>query len=132
MKQICSNKNEAINLLKQYFPKYRESAEYEEFFVCKEYGKVIGAISYSIIYERAEINYIVTKLEYRKKNVATDLIKKVIDEAKKNDCQNITLEVEEANKKAINLYEKLGFKIEATRKNYYNNNSGKLMRKELR
>lgn len=132
MRKIRSNKNEAINLLKQYFPKYKESVEYEEFFICKEDDKVIGAVSYSIIYERAEINYIVTKPEYRKMNVATDLINKVIVEAKKYECQNITLEVEETNKKAINLYQKLGFKIEAIRKNYYDNNNGKLMKKELR
>ncbi len=45
---------------------------------------------------------------------------------------NITLEVSMLNKNAINLYEKLGFKKIAVRKNYYKDSDGILMLKEVR
>ena len=46
--------------------------------------------------------------------------------------KNITLEVNENNKSAVQFYLKNGFAIAATRKNYYNDGDGYLMLKELR
>ena len=48
-----------------------------------------------------------------------------------NKCINITLEVDESNEAAINLYKKYGFTIAAIRKKYYGKNDGYLMIREM-
>lgn len=86
-----------------------------------------GIIVYDLVYDRIEIEYIVIDSDYRRKGIATKLLKEI----EKNDIKNITLEVKESNLIAINFYKKNGFKIEAIRKNYYGNENGYLMLKEL-
>lgn len=95
-------------------------------FVYYEDG-IKGIIVYDLIYDRIEIEYIVVDSDYRRKGIATKLLKEI----EKNDIKNITLEVKESNLIAINFYKKNGFKIEAIRKNYYGNENGYLMLKEL-
>ena len=92
----------------------------------------IGFLVYSIIYERAEIIDIIVAPTYRRKGYADKLLRYTIEEVKKNGCDNITLEVNENNLFAINLYKKYGFETCAMRKNYYNNDNGYLMKKDLR
>lgn len=92
----------------------------------------LGFIIYSIIYERAEIVDIIINPNYRNKGYGYLLIDKVINDIKDKDVDNITLEVNQNNLSAIRLYEKQGFKICAQRKNYYNDQDGYLMKKDLR
>lgn len=87
-------------------------------------NKLVGYLDYSVIYEKIEINYIFVINEYRRKYIAYNLIKYVIDNYK---FENITLEVNVNNIGAINLYKKLGFKIINIRKNYYDGIDGYLM-----
>lgn len=100
--------------------------------VIEENKEVVGFVIYSIIYERSEIVDIVIHPNNRKKGYAFLLLNYVINLIKKNNCNNITLEVNSLNTSAIKLYEKLGFKIETTRKKYYNDTDGYLMKKDLR
>ena len=95
-------------------------------------NKVVGFINYSIIYDRAELNYIYIDKEYRGKNYASLLLEYFIEECKKKKCTNITLEVSVNNKSGINLYKKYGFEEKAIRKNYYKGVDGILMMKELK
>jgi ribosomal-protein-alanine N-acetyltransferase len=53
------------------------------------------------------------------KGVATFLLENAFLNAKKNDKQYITLEVNEKNEKAINLYKKFGFMHKKILKSYY-------------
>lgn len=101
-------------------------------FVMYESNIFIGFIVYSIIYERAEVIDIIIDPNYRKKGYANKLLSYTIEEIKEKKCDNITLEVNENNLSAINLYKKQGFNICAVRKNYYNNQDGYLMKKDLR
>ena len=87
-------------------------------------NKIVGFLDYSVMYEKIEINYIFVIEEYRKKGIAYNLIKYVIDNY---DFENITLEVNVNNTNAINLYKKLGFKIINIRKCYYDGVDGYLM-----
>ena len=91
-------------------------------------SNLVGFLDYSIIYERLEINYIFVKEEYRRKNIAYTLLKYIIDNY---NYENITLEVNVNNNKAINLYQKLGFKIIAIRPKYYNGIDGYLMERRV-
>lgn len=95
-------------------------------------NEIIGFVIYSVIYERAEIVDIVINPSHRKKSYASLLLNNVINTLKQEGIENITLEVSETNNKAIGLYKKLGFKVVAKRKKYYNENDGYLMKKDLR
>lgn len=88
-------------------------------------NSIIGFLNYSIIYERAELNYIFVKESHRNKKVASKLLNNMINNCK--SCDNITLEVRKSNYVAIKLYTNYGFKEVAIRKNYYNNEDGILM-----
>lgn len=96
-----------------------------------ENEKALGYIQYSIYYDRAELDYIVVDKDYRNKKVASKLIEYMIDDCKKNDCKNITLEVRYTNNCAIKLYEKFNFKKVAVRKNYYENEDAYLYELKL-
>ena len=48
--------------------------------------------------------------DYRNKGIGTQMIKKVINKAKQSNKDHVMLLVKKKNKKAIHLYEKLGFK----------------------
>lgn len=87
----------------------------------------VGLISYSLIYDRIELEYIWVSFDYRKKGIASKLMDKMLDEK----VNNITLEVGTTNNSAIRLYEKYGFKIASTREKYYGSEDAYLMIREM-
>ena len=91
---------------------------------------ICGFISYSVIYDRAEIEYIAVSNNYLGKGVSDDLFKAFLDDI--SGCLNVSLEVDENNKRAINFYLKHGFEKKGIRKNYYKSSDGILMVLELR
>jgi ribosomal-protein-alanine N-acetyltransferase len=56
---------------------------------------------------------------WRRKGIATALLKKSMPEIKKQDISEFVLEVRVSNYPAINLYKRLGFKIQTIKKAYY-------------
>ena len=94
--------------------------------------KIIGYISYQIMYERAELNYIFVKEEERKKGVASKMLEYMLNNLKEECIETIDLEVNSLNKKAINLYQKYGFKTVSIKKKYYDGIDGFLMLKEVK
>lgn len=94
-------------------------------------NKIIGFLVYDLIYERCEIEYIAVLNEYRNKQIASQLLEYAINDCKKNNIVNISLEVNVNNISAINLYKKFDFKIEAIREKYFNNDDAYLMVKEV-
>ena len=96
-------------------------------YVYLENNQPIGLISYSLIYDRIELEYIWTSFEHRKKGIASKLMDKMIEEK----VNNITLEVRTTNESAIKLYKKYNFKVVSTRKNYYVNEDAYLMIREM-
>lgn len=108
-----------------------ETNPFSHLYVCEYEKNIAGFINYSIIYDRAEINYIYVNEKYRGKHIASELMEFLIVDAIDNGCLNITLEVSEKNEAGINLYKKFGFVEKATRKNYYKDSDGILMMKEL-
>jgi len=91
---------------------------------------ICGFISYSVIYDRAEIEYIAVGDDYLGKGVSDELFDAFINDI--SGCVNVSLEVDENNKRAINFYLKHGFVKKGIRKNYYKNSDGILMVLELR
>jgi len=98
--------------------------EFNHILVYEKDNKIVAFLDYSKMYERMEINYIFVINEYRRNNIAYELIKYMIDN---NEFENITLEVNVNNLSAINLYKKHGFEIVAIREKYYNGVDGYLM-----
>lgn len=105
---------------------------YSSCLVLKEKDMVVGFITFSIMYERAEIIDIVVNENYRNNGYGTMLFKSALKEITENNCDNVTLEVNKTNKNAIKFYENNDFKIVSIRKKYYNNSDGYLMKKDLR
>lgn len=134
---IRNYKNDDINKINELGSLLHEKYEFsvDEFSNCliiEESNDIIGFVIYSIIYERSEIIDIIIDPKKRHNGYGFKLLNYAIDVIIKNNCENITLEVNSLNVAAINLYKKLGFKIVATRKKYYNGNDGFLMKKDLR
>lgn len=94
-------------------------------------NKIVGFLSASFIYERAEINYLFVQKEYRLKKIASSLIKYFIKMAAINNIEDITLEVNKDNIAALNLYRKFGFEDIAIREKYYKDTDGILMLKKV-
>lgn len=102
--------------------------EFNKDFIFLMNDEPIGLISFSVIYDRIELNYIWVDKLYRKKGIASKMIEFMCNN---DDIKNITLEVSIENKPAIELYKKYGFKIVSIRKNYYKNIDAYLMMKEM-
>ena len=90
-------------------------------------GEVVGLISYSLIYDRIELEYIWVKDSYRNIGLASKMMDKMFEE----NVKNITLEVRISNLSAINLYKKYGFVVASLRHNYYGDEDAYLMVREM-
>mgnify|MGYP000619918761 CR=1 FL=1 len=103
------------------------------FFVAKNIsGEIVGFSGIKIILDEADIMNIVIKKTYRNQGIGTLLLENLILLAKDLNISTLFLEVNEQNKPAIHLYEKLGFEKLGVRKKYYNNNNGIIMKKNLK
>ena len=81
--------------------------------------KLIGAITCSVSFEDADIEGVVTDVAYRRKGVASALIKKAQELLLSKGVNRLLLEVRESNFSAIGAYEKAGFTRLSIRKGYY-------------
>lgn len=102
-----------------------------KYLIYKEENKLVGFINYSILYERAELNYIYVDKNFRREGIANKLMEYMFIELRKEKVLSITLEVKKSNVSAINLYKKWKFEPVSIRKNYYGNEDGILMFKEV-
>ena len=96
-------------------------------YIFLDNNEPVGLISYSLIYDRIELEYIWVHIEHRKKGIASKLMDMMIN----IEAKNITLEVNVKNIDAIKLYEKYGFKVVSIRKKYYGNDDAYLMIREM-
>lgn len=101
-----------------------------QYYVYQKNNLIIGFIGYSIYYDRAELDYLYVIEKYRKKGIGNLMLDYLINLVKEK-CTNISLEVNTSNISAINLYKKKGFKCAKVITNYYQNEDGFLMIKEL-
>ena len=127
-----TTEKELINSFLKYFnTKIDDISKFNKYLIYSIDDKNIGFIDFSFIYDRIELNYIYVEKSYRNKNIASKLMDKLIEFAIDNKCINITLEVDESNDAAINLYKKYGFTIAKKKKKYYGKNDGYLMIREM-
>ncbi|MBR2833483.1 MAG: GNAT family N-acetyltransferase [Bacilli bacterium] len=120
------------NILSKNFPNYVLSNDPFERVYAYGADEIYGLISISVIYERAEVNYIVVKEEQRNMGIGSELLQYVIDVLLKENVLSVSLEVGVSNLPAILLYKKFGFIKKSIRKNYYGGKDAYLMIKDLR
>ena len=88
-------------------------------------------LDFSVMYERAEINYLYVEKKYRRKGIASSLLLEMLKFLKKERVKTITLEVSIENESAIVAYEKVGFKKIGVRSKYYDGVDAILMLKDV-
>ena len=95
-------------------------------------NQIVAFISYKVLYERAELDYIFVKNEERKKGIASLLMQEMVNDCKTNEVETIDLEVNSLNESAIKLYQKFDFKVIGKREKYYNGIDALLMMREVK
>ena len=119
--------NKLLQIFNINYDEENYNKDFRNILVYIDNNRIIGVLSYLLIYDRVEIEYIVVDNEYRKKGIGSKLLNSI----NLDGIKNITLEVRDSNKEAINFYKKNGFNIVTVRKNYYNGEDGYLMIKNL-
>ena len=103
-----------------------------EYFVAKLENNILGFAGIWKAVDDVHITDIVVKKSNRQTGIGSKLLEKLIQTAKSQNFNSITLEVNEHNQPAINLYLKYGFKNVGFRKKYYNNKDNAIiMTKDL-
>jgi [ribosomal protein S18]-alanine N-acetyltransferase len=112
------------------------AAEFEKNFsvtlVAGPEGKPEGFINFWMLTPQVQLNSVVVAASALKRGVASALLGKMYEYARKSACTEIDLEVNERNLPAIRLYENSDFKVVGRRPKFYNNtDDAVLMRKNL-
>ena len=88
-------------------------------------GELVGYVMASSIFEDGEILRIAVHPLFKKKGLASLLLKTLFQKCKTLGVQDWFLEVRAGNIAAISLYKKLGFIPLGRRRNYYSTPNGK-------
>lgn len=80
---------------------------------------IIGYICINIIFDDCHILNLAVHPDFRKRGIATALMKEILNELKEKGCRFFYLEVRASNTGAKAFYERFGFNIAGVRKNYY-------------
>lgn len=91
------------------------------YIVAKYNNEIVGFGGIWKSVDDVHITNIVVKKNLRHLGIASAILEKLIIIAKELDYSSITLEVNENNINAINLYKKFNFEELGKRKKYYNN-----------
>ena len=91
------------------------------YIVARQDDKIVGFVGMKIVIDEADVMNVVTKKDKRNLGIGTALLQELINIAKLQNINKLTLEVSKENQTAIHLYEKLGFKTIAMREKYYKN-----------
>lgn len=97
------------------------------YIVAKQNNEIVGFAGILTILDEANIMNIVTKKNKRHSGIGSLLLSELINISKKKNLKSITLEVNENNISAMNLYTKFNFEKVGERKKYYNNTDTALL-----
>lgn len=82
---------------------------------------VAGFCAFWLVVDEIHINNVALRPALRGRGLGTALMQQVFAEARRLGARRATLEVRASNSGARRLYERLGFTVAATRRNYYTN-----------
>ncbi len=85
-------------------------------------AKIIAmAVLWNIV-DEIHIGTIAVHPDQRNQAIGVRFLCHILAEARKEGMEKALLEVRQSNQKALNLYQKFGFKVDGIRKNYYHDN----------
>ena len=94
-------------------------ADYAHYLVAEDDEKIIGICGLRNIVGEGEITNVVMHPAYRNKGIGLNMLCKLIRDGEKMGVNAYTLEVRESNAAAIHVYERIGFRPEGMRRNFY-------------
>jgi ribosomal-protein-alanine N-acetyltransferase len=83
--------------------------------------EVAGFCAFWLVFDEIHINNVALRPSLRGQGMGTALMKHVFAQARGLGARRATLEVRASNVRARQLYERLGFYLSGTRRNYYTN-----------
>jgi ribosomal-protein-alanine N-acetyltransferase len=97
------------------------AGEFRRFFVAREppEADILGYGGYWKAGPEAQIANLVVRKASRCKGIGKRLIEFILDCARSEECTSCTLEVRKSNGHAQSLYRTLGFEVQGTRPNIY-------------
>ncbi len=84
---------------------------------------IVGYGGVWYIVDEGHITNVAIHKDYRKQGLGKELVKGMIEKAKKSNISHMTLEVRKSNIPAITLYERMGFLVAGVRPKYYTDNN---------
>ena len=82
---------------------------------------VAGFCAFWLVFDEIHINNLAMRPQLRAQGIGTALLHRVLAEARELGARRATLEVRASNARARQLYDRLGFYVAGTRRNYYTN-----------
>ena len=100
---------------------FRDSMESDNtiYIVAKENDNVAGDAGMYLSFEEGNITNVAVNPLSRRKGIGEKIVRDILNRAYEKGVRDVFLEVRETNSVAIALYEKIGFKEEGIRKNFY-------------
>ena len=89
------------------------------FIVARSENRIIGYGGFWLVLNEAHLGNLAVHPRFRHQGIGKEILKKLIEIACSKKANLMTLEVRETNEIARALYEKMGFKLVAIRKGYY-------------
>lgn len=83
--------------------------------------RVAGFCAFWLVFDEIHINNLAIRPQFRAQGIGTALLRHVLAKAIELGARRATLEVRASNEHARRLYERLGFYVAGTRRNYYTN-----------
>jgi tRNA threonylcarbamoyl adenosine modification protein YeaZ/ribosomal-protein-alanine acetyltransferase len=97
-----------------------ENTDVARLYIAREPGGALVAYCACwIIFDELHINSFAVDPAWRRRGIARQVLARVLDEAASSGVRAATLEVRRSNVAARTLYEGLGFQVEGTRRDYY-------------
>lgn len=93
-----------------------------EYVLCLMDGKPVGYGGMWIILDEAHITNVCAHPDFRRRGIASAVLKWLIHMAGQKGADRITLEVRVSNVAAMHLYESFGFHVCGKRNSYYSDN----------
>lgn len=97
-----------------------ENTDVARLYTAREPGG--GLVAYCacwVVFDELHINSFAVDPSWRRRGIARTLLRRVMEESAAAGVRSATLEVRRSNDAARRLYESLGFTVEATRRDYY-------------
>jgi ribosomal-protein-alanine N-acetyltransferase len=99
--------------------------------VAQEEKNIKGFINFWILPPSIQLNGIIVSRDSLRNKIASGLMNKLLEYAKKNSCEEIELEVNIKNEAAISFYNKMNFKKVGQRARFYNGKDDAILMKRI-